>query len=648
MTAVASATLVRIELDPAVMRADQGACWHVPAAAAGLPPGDDLEWRRRSSLRLYEDGRVLGPGHSVLHAIRGRGAGRYSHWSDGLNFSTSDNSDPRTNGRVYSVTVQPEPAPDSTLAALAAGYAANDPAACRAMVEYLASGTPDARAERFHRLGLALAELGRRDLTAAKFFQVWRVGRRRFDLWHPALAWAKAHLGDDDLDGFLRSGAAAAAAAADADWMVEVVKEHEAACFRAYLRRRCLPFQDDGIFDPASRLLPRWGPALPLRRTPGPLRVGYLLSGEYEDRYCSLPEICAELAIAHDRKTVAASLISLYRRDEVVKVNPFLPAMLERLEAAARPVHFLDRRAAWANFHELRAAAEDIAALDLDVLVLISVAGVHGVLALLRPARHIVSIGLGETHLYTSPAIDLTAHVALKPAADGLSAASAVVPLFIPPGRVSQPLPAVPRDALGLPADSLVVLSSARPVKYDEADYWWIVSRLLEGRPMVRLAALGLDPATGDALMHKHGLDPVLRPRVHPLGWRNDHARVVAAADIYLDTFPNANGYAVLETLNVGVPAVVFEEDPLLPFAERTWSHLAEEFTDYPALAHGNRESVLERLLALLDDPELRRQAVAIGRRHVAAISQPRRTAAALEELLRMLAARTPATRGAE
>src|SRR5207244_1878728 len=57
----------------------------------------------RSKLALLEDGKALGPSHSVHALIRERGGGRYSHWASSIIFSTSDGSDPRTNGRVYSI-----------------------------------------------------------------------------------------------------------------------------------------------------------------------------------------------------------------------------------------------------------------------------------------------------------------------------------------------------------------------------------------------------------------------------------------------------------------------------------------------------------------------------------------------------------------
>jgi hypothetical protein len=58
----------------------------------------------RSSLRLYENGQPLGAAHSLHSDIRERGQGRYSHWNGHLWFSTSDSSDPRTNGRTYTVS----------------------------------------------------------------------------------------------------------------------------------------------------------------------------------------------------------------------------------------------------------------------------------------------------------------------------------------------------------------------------------------------------------------------------------------------------------------------------------------------------------------------------------------------------------------
>jgi len=65
--------------------------------------GDLSETPNVSRLRLFEDGHELSPPHSLHVAIRQTGRGRFSHYITGLYFSTSDNSDPRTNGRKYVV-----------------------------------------------------------------------------------------------------------------------------------------------------------------------------------------------------------------------------------------------------------------------------------------------------------------------------------------------------------------------------------------------------------------------------------------------------------------------------------------------------------------------------------------------------------------
>ena len=73
---------------------------------------DSQEHPMRSTLLLYENGVLLEPAHAIHAEIRGIGAGRYSHWNDFLYFSTSDGSDPNSNGRVYQVVYLTEPQDD--------------------------------------------------------------------------------------------------------------------------------------------------------------------------------------------------------------------------------------------------------------------------------------------------------------------------------------------------------------------------------------------------------------------------------------------------------------------------------------------------------------------------------------------------------
>ena len=65
---------------------------------------DSAENGSRSPLIVYENDKPLGPAHSKHDSIVKDGHGRYSHWKGlGLVFSTSDNSDPNSNGNSYTV-----------------------------------------------------------------------------------------------------------------------------------------------------------------------------------------------------------------------------------------------------------------------------------------------------------------------------------------------------------------------------------------------------------------------------------------------------------------------------------------------------------------------------------------------------------------
>jgi hypothetical protein len=66
---------------------------------------------QESQNELLENGSRIGPAHAIHAEIRTAGGGRYSHWNGFLYFSTSDNSDPRTNGRRYELVVQRRPPP---------------------------------------------------------------------------------------------------------------------------------------------------------------------------------------------------------------------------------------------------------------------------------------------------------------------------------------------------------------------------------------------------------------------------------------------------------------------------------------------------------------------------------------------------------
>jgi hypothetical protein len=66
---------------------------------------DSTDNNERSTIEIYENDRRVGPAHSSHRDVVRIGRGRFSHWRRGEGaifvFSSSDNSDPQTNGRAY-------------------------------------------------------------------------------------------------------------------------------------------------------------------------------------------------------------------------------------------------------------------------------------------------------------------------------------------------------------------------------------------------------------------------------------------------------------------------------------------------------------------------------------------------------------------
>ncbi|MCA9006316.1 MAG: transglutaminase domain-containing protein [Planctomycetaceae bacterium] len=85
------------QIQPTAVSHEQGSSY---VARLTIPRAADKE--SKSQCKLLENGKPLPFPHALHSRIREQGAGHYSHWTPGaLYFSTSDSSDPRTNGRKY-------------------------------------------------------------------------------------------------------------------------------------------------------------------------------------------------------------------------------------------------------------------------------------------------------------------------------------------------------------------------------------------------------------------------------------------------------------------------------------------------------------------------------------------------------------------
>jgi len=118
-------------IDPRDVRPESGRAYQVALPTLVWPgyrlPGDSNEHPTRSRLAVLRDGRALGPAHTMHDVIRREGSGAFSHWGDVLYFSTPGHTDPRSDGRSYSIRgramLSPSAAAGLSIALIIVGWA---------------------------------------------------------------------------------------------------------------------------------------------------------------------------------------------------------------------------------------------------------------------------------------------------------------------------------------------------------------------------------------------------------------------------------------------------------------------------------------------------------------------------------------------
>jgi len=103
ISAIGTGITGQTRIDLTAGKKDSGFAFRVTLDASLI--SDSGNQPTASTLKVYENGVEIGPAHSIHDDIRNVGKGRFSHWAGFLYFSASDNSNPQTNGRKYTYTV---------------------------------------------------------------------------------------------------------------------------------------------------------------------------------------------------------------------------------------------------------------------------------------------------------------------------------------------------------------------------------------------------------------------------------------------------------------------------------------------------------------------------------------------------------------
>ncbi|QDV39706.1 hypothetical protein ElP_76790 (plasmid) [Tautonia plasticadhaerens] len=174
-----------------------------------------------------------------------------------------------------------------------------------------------------------------------------------------------------------------------------------------------------------------------------------------------------------------------------------------------------------------------------------------------------------------------------------------------------EPPPILSREAarrrLGIPADTFVLLSVGRAIKFRPTarqNFLRTARLLLERLPSAHLIVVGLT-----SLEAQGHLDETLHERIHCVGPVEEPSPYRAAADLFLEPFPFGSATSVLESCLAGLP-VVLPHSPLLDLL--VTNHGIETLAPNPA----SEEDYVEAVCRLAELPD--------ERRHLAASLQQR------------------------
>lgn len=165
----------------------------------------------------------------------------------------------------------------------------------------------------------------------------------------------------------------------------------------------------------------------------------------------------------------------------------------------------------------------------------------------------------------------------------------------------------IERTELGVPEGATLLASGGRSHKFQEPDFWRGVSEVLRGRDDLYWLFAGFTEEQVPALAGS--LSREARGRVRFLGWRGDYLNYIAAADLFVDSYPLGGGVLVADVMSTGLATLSFEHDYLNVFDNSEGSG-GDEIVGLPELLipRGDFEQLGGRVSELSADPERRRR----------------------------------------
>ncbi|HEX8352168.1 MAG TPA: hypothetical protein VF611_04700, partial [Pyrinomonadaceae bacterium] len=341
----------------------------------------------------------------------------------------------------------------------------------------------------------------------------------------------------------------------------------------------------------------------PRAREGRPVRVAYLTHGLTEINSV-LVKIDQLFARHHDRARFEPAYFSV-ESESAVAASPDARAAVEEFRRLGCEMTLAPDREPLPE--RLVAVGERIRDFAPDVLVTgAALASFRNYfVAALRPAPVAISLHQGPSPQYTWHDFDHAVSW-FKTNIPDCPADCSYVPLeFEFPAR-GEVVPAA-RAELGVPEGATLMVSGGHWPKFQDRDYWRALVELLEEYDHLHWLVIG--PQESQISFLPEVLTPAARARIHFRGWRRDYLGLVAAADIFVDSYPIGGGAFLLDGLSLGLPAVSFSHNYVNAFSNNDCSGGDEIMGGCETLAaRGDFAGMKRRIAALVEDPARRRE----------------------------------------
>lgn len=338
------------------------------------------------------------------------------------------------------------------------------------------------------------------------------------------------------------------------------------------------------------------------KREGKPLRIVFMYPSVYSES-AALSNMIRLVLKYHHADEFNVSLADINPIDLYEQTNEFLLMQKFYQSMDCQVIH---PSAGLSYPYSLQDLAKKIYRNKTDALVVLPTLAEHQYLALLRPATVQLAMFFGAASSIFDYGYDHALAVSEIIQKDCSRVPCSLIKgthelVQVRPNRSLIPV----RSQLGIPEKGTILVSAGRPEKFQDMRWWQMIQSLLDKRMHIHLVVIGIKteqlPRETQTLIEQHS------DRCHVISRRPDYEEIIAASDIYVDSFPQGGGITVGRAIEHEIPVVSFENNLSESYNQDEWT-VATEFYSHEACVVGRNDfkRACECIIKLVDDVQFR------------------------------------------